>query len=134
MQKSLTNINYRGYAKQLLRFDGLELSRNASPMDIDGVIEWDDKKIVLIEIKKKGVKVPYGERMTLQRMINDFWRAGKQAVAIVADHRVFNPAEDVIVADCIVREVYTSRERTWRPPKKMMTVENLVRLFLYNQS
>lgn len=131
-QNSLTNINYRGYAKQLLLFDGLELSRNASPMDIDGVIEWEDRKIVLIEIKKKGVKVPYGERLTLQRMVNDFGKAGKLAVALVADHTVFNPTEDVRVADCIVREVYTSSERVWRPPKRMMTVEGLVRLFLYN--
>ena len=128
---SLTNINYMGYAKQLLVFDGLELARNASPMDIDGVIEWEDKKIVLIEIKKKGVKVPYGERITLQRMINDFATAGKLAVALVADHTVFDSRQDVRVADCIVREVYTSAGREWRPPKKMMTVEQLVRLFLY---
>ena len=100
-------------------------------MDIDGVIEWEDRKIILIEVKKKGVTVPYGERVTLQRMVTDFYHAGKEAVAVVADHTVFDPAKDVIVADCIIRELYTSYERVWRPPKKLMTVEYFVRLFLY---
>lgn len=132
--KDLTKINYRGYAKQLLRFDGLEMDRNGSPMDMDGVIEWDNRKYILIEIKKKGVKVPYGERMTLQRMINDFAVAGKEAVALVADHTVFNPAEDVYVADCVIRELYTTYGRRWRPPKRMMTVGQFVRLFLYSET
>lgn len=128
---NLTKINYRGYAKQLLVFDGLEFERNASPMDIDGVIEWEDRKIILIEVKKKGTKVPYGERVTLQRMVHDFSVAGKDAVAIVCDHRVFNASEDVRVADCVIRELYSSYDLRWRPPKKAMTVEQFVRLFLY---
>lgn len=120
----------RKRAKQLLRFDGLEYVGDVTPMDLDGLIEWHDKKRVLIEIKTKGAPVPKGERKALERMVNDFGRVGKESVAIIADHTVFNREEDVIIADCLIREIYSSREHYWRPPKRLMTIRNLLDVFL----
>ena len=119
-------------ARQLLRFDGLEYPGNATPMDLDGFIDWHDQKRVLIEIKTKGVKLLYGERLSLQRMVEDFGKAGKDTLAIVADHTVFNKQEDVDVAECVVRELYTSREHLWRPPKRMITVRSIIDAFLFD--
>lgn len=124
------SFNHVGMAKQLLRFDSLYYGRNATPMDIDGLIEWHDKKRALIEIKRKGVKMLDGERIALQRMANDFQRAGKPSVVLVAEHTVFDTKEDVDVAECVVREVYFSKERIWRPPVKMMTVRTALDAFL----
>lgn len=126
------SYNDRRRAKQLLLFDGLEYSGNATPMDLDGFIEWHDKKRILLEVKTKGVKVLWGERMALERMVNDFGKAGKDSIAVIADHTVFDKTEDVLVADCIVREFYSSREHVWRPPKTMMTVRSLIDSFLFN--
>lgn len=125
-------FNDQKRARQLLRFDDLEYQGNATPMDLDGFIEWHDKKRVLIEIKTKGVKLLWGERLSLQRMVDDFGKAGKDSLAIVADHTVFDKNQDVMVADCIVREIYTSREHVWRPPKKMITVRSIIDAFLFN--
>lgn len=128
------SYNHPRIAKQLLCFDGLCWDKNATPMDIDCLIEWRNKKRVLIEIKKNNVKVLDGERFALERMINDFGNVGKESIAIVADHKVFDAREDVQVKDCIVREIYHSKERRWRPPKKLMTVEMLVNTFLLGQN
>ena len=123
------SYNHVSMGKQLLCFDGLAYG-NVTPMDIDGLIEWHDQKRVLIEIKRKGVYVLTGERLALERMVNDFQEAGKESLAIIADHTVFDTKKDVMVEDCLVREIYHSRERRWRPPKKMMTVRALLDSFL----
>lgn len=116
--------------RQLLLFTDLNYDSNVAPMDLDGLIEYHNKKRVLIEVKLQNTPVPYGERTALERMVNDFSIAGKEAIAIIADHNVFNTREDVLVKDCLVRELYYSRERQWRPPKKMMTVQMLLDSFL----
>lgn len=123
------SYNHASIGRQLLRFDGISYG-NVTPMDVDGLIEWKDKKRVLLEIKMKGVKVLGGERLALERMVNDFSMAGKEAIAIIADHKVFDTREDVQVRDCLVRELYHSREKLWRPPKKMMTVQMLLDSFI----
>ena len=116
--------------RQLLLFDSLNYDANVAPMDLDGLIEYHNRKRVLIEVKLQNTPVPYGERTALERMVNDFSIAGKEAIAIIADHKVFDTKEDVMVKDCLVRELYHSRERQWRPPKKMMTVQMLLDSFL----
>lgn len=116
--------------RQLLLFTDLNYDANVAPMDLDGLIEYHNKKRVLIEVKLQNTPVPYGERIALERMVNDFSIAGKETIAIIADHKVFDTKEDVLVKDCIVRELYHSRERQWRPPKKMMTVQMLLDSFL----
>ena len=123
------SYNHVNMGKQLLRFDGISFG-NVTPMDIDGLIEWHDKKRVLLEIKRKGVYVLGGERLALERMVNDFQTAGKESLAIIADHTVFNTNEDVKVEDCIVREIYHSKEKKWRAPKRMMTVRTILDSFL----
>lgn len=124
------SYNHVSMGKQLLRFDSLYYGDNITPMDVDGLIEYHDKKRVLLEIKRKGVRVLEGERIALQRMVDDFSTAGKESIAIVADHTVFDTHEDVDVADCLVREIYHSGERKWRPPKKLITVRSALDSFL----
>ena len=124
------SYNHRNKGKQLLCFDGLDYDSNITPMDIDGMIEYHDRKLVLLEVKLKNTKVLQGQRLALQRLVDNANQCGKDSIAIVADHDKFDPAEDVYVSDCVVRELYHGSEHRWRPPKKMMTVEQLVRSFL----
>ena len=123
------SYNHTKMARQLLRFDGLRYG-NVTPMDVDGLIEWKNRKRAILEVKMKNVKVLDGERLALERMVNDFYHAGKEAIAIVADHTVFDAKEDVMVKDCLVREIYHSSEKIWRPTNRMMTVEMLLSYFL----
>ena len=116
--------------KQLLLFSGLEYDNHVAPMDLDGMIEYHDKKRVFLEVKLQNTPVPEGERIALERLVNDCGKAGKKAIAIVADHNVFDTSQDVIVQDCMVRVLYYSEEGHWRTPKRSMTVKTLVDSFL----
>lgn len=116
--------------RQLLLFDGLDYDSHVAPMDLDGLIEYHNQKRILLEVKLKNTPVPYGERTALERMVCDFAKAGKEAIAVIADHSVFDTKEDVYVKDCLVRELYHSKEKVWRPPKRLMSVQNLMDSFL----
>lgn len=93
-----------GRAKQLNAYDGLKWG-NGSPTDIDALIEWKDKAYVLVELKAGHTPVPYGQELALKRMADDFKKAGKEAIVIVAEHYE-PPTEDIVVAKAKVRKVY----------------------------
>ena len=103
MQNEILN---RARARQLIDFGGIRLAGKGMPTDCDGLIEWHDKAYVLFEIKGIGKQVPYGQKLALVRMCDDFNRLKKPAVFIIAEHNVDNPAEDIDAAQCHVREFY----------------------------
>lgn len=115
--------------KQLIDFSGLELDGGIYPTDIDGLIEYHDSEYIIIEVKHGKANVPIGQRLALQRMVEDFTFAGKQAIAIVCEHEVDNVNQPVVAADCIVREFYYGGEHMWRPPDNKMNVRELVDAF-----
>ena len=47
--------------------------------DIDGLIEYHDSEYILLEVKHKDARVPYGQRLAIQRMVDDFTKAGTSA-------------------------------------------------------
>lgn len=84
--------------KQLIDFKGLELDNGIYPTDIDGLIEYHDSEYILLEVKHKDARVPYGQRLAIQRMVDDFTKAGKKAVAIVCEHKVDDTDKPVVAA------------------------------------
>lgn len=116
--------------KQLIDFKGLELDGGIYPTDIDGLIEYHDKEYIIIEVKHGKAKVPVGQRVAMQRIVEDFTKIGKRAVAIVCEHNVDDVDKPVIAAYCRVREFYYGGEHRWRPPDKRMTVQEMVRNFV----
>ena len=115
--------------KQLIDFKGLELDGGIYPTDIDGIIEYRDSEYIILEVKHHKAKVPGGQRLCLQRMVDDFTKTGKKAVAIVCEHEVDNPDIPVVAALCNVRELYYGGEREWRPPDEPMTVRQAILSF-----
>lgn len=115
--------------KQLIDFKGLELDNGIYPTDIDGLIEYHDSEYIILEVKHNKAKVPWGQRLCLQRMVDDFTKTGKKAVAIVCEHEVDNPDIPVVAALCNVRELYYGEEREWRPPDEPMTVRQAILSF-----
>ena len=73
--------------RQLIDFTGLELEGGIYPTDIDGLIEYHDQEYILIEVKYGKTKVPFGQRLAIERMVDDFTKIGKPAVAIVCGAR-----------------------------------------------
>lgn len=130
-------IRFPARMKQLVSFTGMTIENkgNCYPTDIDGLIEYHDKGYVFFEVKHRNAAMPYGQRLALQRMVEDASRIGKTSIAIVCEHTVDNPLIPVTVATCRVREIYYSKEHRWRAPKyPAMTVRQAVDGFLYTPS
>ena len=116
--------------KQLIDFAGLELDGGIYPTDIDGLIEYHNSEYILIEVKHNKARLPIGQRIAMQRMVDDFTKAGKQAVAIVCEHNIDDTKQAVILSMCRVRELYYGAEHRWRPPDKRITVREAIDNFL----
>lgn len=115
--------------KQLIDFKGLELDGGIYPTDIDGLIEYHNSEYIILEVKHNKAKVPWGQRLALQRMVDDFTGVGKKAVAIVCEHDVDDTDKPIVAAFCNVRELYYGGEKRWRPPDKPMNVRQAVNSF-----
>ena len=118
-------IQSRGRAKQLISFEGMDLGPRLWPTDFDAAIEWKDRAWLLFEVKHGGKAVPLGQRLALERFVRDVWRGGKKAVAAVVEHYIADPSEDVLLADCQVREVFVGGEFVWRATRRRMTAWEL---------
>lgn len=112
--------------KQLIDFQGLDIDGYIYPTDIDGLIEYKDSEYIIFEIKYGGAEVPVGQKLALQRMVDDFTKVGKQAVALVCEHTVHDAEKPVIAAWCKVREIYYGKEKQWRAPDSEITVRGAV--------
>lgn len=124
-----SRINNPKRAKQLIDFKGLEVDGYIYPTDIDGLIEYKDSEYILFEIKHGSAEVPFGQRLALQRMVDDFTKIGKQAVAFVCEHNVHDTDKIVVAAWCKVREIYYGNEKEWRKPYGEITVREAVDMF-----
>ena len=103
--------------RQLLRFDGFKIG-NITPTDIDAHIDYHNIITIFFESKLFDKDVPYGQRLALERLVKDAKSARKRGVAMIVEHGVIDPAQDVFLTDCAVREVFTTECMTWRPPKR----------------
>lgn len=121
-----TKIRNPDRMKQLVDFTGLELDGGIYPTDIDGLIEYHDKEYILLEIKYGETKVPIGQRLAMERMVNDFTKLGKPSVAIVGEHRIADVGENIVAAECVVREIYYGGEQQWRKTDKQMTIKEFI--------
>ncbi len=92
-------IRNREQAKQLRDFSGLKWG-TITPTDIDGFFEINNEVFIFIEIKFKGISMPYGQRLALERLI-DILQKDKNAVLIMAKHND-KPNVDLDAAKCKV--------------------------------
>ena len=125
--KPLIQNPYR--ASQVLDYAGM-LEAPLSPTDIDGLIEWHNRAYIIIEVKHGHAQMRKGQRLALERMVKDFNKAGKSAVAIVVEHYVDDTQKSVFVASKIVREVYFDVERQWRSPHGKVTARDFVQGYI----
>lgn len=113
MKETDSLIRNRDMARQLIDFSGLDIDGYIYPTDIDGLIEYKNKKYILFEIKHQGTDVPFGQKLALERMVKDFTTAGKDAIVFVCTHINNNPEDDVDAKSCIVKEFYYGKLLRW---------------------
>lgn len=124
-----SRINHPQRAKQLIDFAGLSIDGYIYPTDIDGLIEYKDSEYILFEVKHGSAEVPFGQKLALQRMVDDFTKVGKSAVVFICEHTVHDAEKPVIAAWCKVREIYYGGEKQWRKPDREISVREAVNMF-----
>jgi len=117
-------------AQQINSFKNLQYGK-ITPTDMDGCIEYKNKAYIFLEVKYKDKELPFGQKLAIERLVNDT-SVKKISLAIICEHYIENPQEQVDVATCNVRELYFSSEKIWRPPIKVMSVRKLIDLFIYS--
>ena len=120
------NVN-RG--RQLLRFDGLRYG-NITPTDIDGLIEYRNHLWLMFEAKIHGKDVPQGQRLAMERFIRNVRIANKHGIAMIVEHDVQDTGQDIYLKDCNVREIITTENQMWHPPKYEITVKDITDLYI----
>lgn len=118
-----TRIHDAKNMKQLIDFKGCTVGKGMYPTDIDALIEYKNSKYIIFEVKYRDFEVPLGQRLALQRMVDDFTSVGKQAIAIVCSHTVKDQDKSVLLARCKVREIYYGDEKKWRTPNRDISVK-----------
>ena len=107
MSKLIRNSNQ---AKQGIDFYGLQ-NGPMHPSDIDAVLEFDNKAIIFIELKKINNDIPTGQRLLLERL-TDSWHT-KKAITIKATHSFKNDNNDVPLHLCQVEKFYYDGKWTY---------------------
>ena len=120
MGHELGQFRNRSRAKQLISFHNLKFG-DCAPTDVDMIMDCKGMAWIVGELKYAGADCDYGQRLALERFVENSAAFGKPAYAIIADHYVDDPEEDVDAAAAIVREIKCGYGR-WQPPKKQITV------------
>ena len=100
MNKLIRNSNQ---VKQAIDFAGIGDDK-IHPTDIDAVLEFDNKALILFEAKKVGNNLPTGQRLLLERLV-DSWHTEK-SIAIIVKHDFKDDTIDIPLAECWVTNYY----------------------------
>jgi hypothetical protein len=98
---------------QAIDFKGVE-NNKIHPSDIDAVFEFNNELLILMEVKKKGIPIPTGQKLLLERLC-DSWHNDK-AVVLKVEHSVLKGA--IPLSSCLVTEIYY--QGSWKPTYKFL--------------
>jgi len=117
-------INNQEHIKQVIAFDGIQ-SNKISPTDIDALLEFDDKYLLIFELKFSGSKVPLGQKLALERIIKNWKQSGshRNGWVIYAQHDTIK-GDTVYLKDCKVTSIYSDKEAGFTQPVEMIKFLN----------
>lgn len=112
-------------AKRINDFSGLRFGK-ITPTDIDGLIDFHNKAFVLIETKYTGGRMPFGQRLAIERLIDIIEETGRKGLALVAEYS--NEAGEIDCARAVVIEYRYRHE--WKIPRVPLNVRDAIDRFL----
>ena len=115
-------IRNRNIAKQLKDFSGLRFGK-ITPTDVDGLLEFNDKLYIIIEVKYGDASMPYGQQLAFQRGC-DAWQSEKRNAYIIVAHHRTPEEQDIDVASQVVGSIYHKKQ--WDRPRIGMTVRQAI--------
>lgn len=104
-------IRNKNYVKQAIDFTGIG-NKKIHPSDIDCVLEFNDRYLILMEFKfeKEGVIIPIGQQLLLER-ISKAWDKSDSIKKSVILKVIHNSKDDIILAkNCKVTEIYSDKK------------------------
>lgn len=113
-------------AEQIKDYSNLAFD-TITPTDIDGIIDFGNKLWVIIELKFKGGKMPYGQKLCLERLCDIIEETGRKSMLIKAFHET-PPELPIDVGNLVIDEYRINR--TWRRPNSIITVRTGIERFL----
>lgn len=113
-------------AAQLRDFGGLQFHRGIMPTDIDGYMEIDDRIFVFIELKHRNARMPAGQRLALERLV-DAIAAPRRAILLIGRHDT--PLDELIPASLCMVAMYRM-DGCWHIPHRPITVRDAIDKFL----
>jgi len=121
-------------AKQVIDFEGLSYEK-LHPTDIDAVLEFDDKYLILIETKSaycgEMPRVEYGQELAYHRIADAWAKVNEGAFVIYTTHNT-KPDETVYLKDTIVHWVYNanSKHKTYYDNGDLKTLKEWLKTLL----
>ena len=101
---------FRNRASQLVDFSNMVFARNATPTDIDGFLELDNRFFVFFDLKHENAeKIQGGQKMAYSRLTDAIHNPdkNKHCITLIAKHNT-PPEVDIQAADCMPA-LYASR-------------------------
>jgi hypothetical protein len=98
-------IKHEKRIKQVLDFRGVGNSK-IHPTDIDAVLEFDNKYLILFEIKLKGVPNSIGQELVLKRIVDCWEKTNGNAFVIYCEHNT-DPNDVVTMQNTTVNRIYS---------------------------
>lgn len=102
--QGLSLIRNRKLIKQVIDFTGLQNGK-MHPSDIDAVLEYDNEALILMEVKRKGLRIPTGQRLLLERL-NDSWHNQEKAIVLKVVHQFNDEDSNIPLDKCNVEMCY----------------------------
>lgn len=97
-------IKFPERIKQVLNFKGIGNSK-IHPTDIDAILEFNEKHLIIFEVKKEGMKVPIGQKLLFERLADCWEKTNGPAWVVYCFHTT--ETKDIIdMENCYVKYVY----------------------------
>jgi len=118
-------VRHRGHYTQLKDYSQLRYGL-ITPSDIDGVLDFQNRAFVFLELKFAGAEMSLGQRLMYERICDACQRGGVNSVVIVANH---SSASDEMIP---VHELPVDRVRfkgKWSQMRPDDTVKSVIDRF-----
>lgn len=96
-------IRNRKKVRQVVDFTGVQNGR-MHPSDIDAVLEFDNRVLILMEVKHERASIPTGQRLLLERICDSWHTDYSCALKVVHDFQ--NDDVNIPLHECRVSGIY----------------------------
>ena len=105
-------IKHYNRIKQVLDFRNIGNSK-IHPSDIDAILEFDNKHLIIFECKLRGVSVPIGQKILFERIVDCWQNTNGEAFIVYCQHDT--PIDEVITMhNSTVINVYHNKKNEKR--------------------